>query len=58
MRTFIKILAGLAILATAVIYRTDVFGAIVQRPAVASSGSSYPTDYNNKESRDDKPRSF
>ena len=36
MRTFIEILAGLAILANAVIYGTDVFGAIVQRPAVAA----------------------
>ena len=36
MRTLIEILAGLAILANAVIYGTDVFGAIVLRPAVAS----------------------
>jgi hypothetical protein len=36
MRTLIEILAGLAILANAVIYGTDVFGAIVQRPAIAS----------------------
>jgi Domain of unknown function (DUF1772) len=36
MRTLIEILAGLAILANAVIYGTDVFGAIVQRPAVAA----------------------
>jgi hypothetical protein len=36
MRTLIDILAGLAILANAVIYGTDVFGAIVQRPAIAS----------------------
>ena len=35
MRTLIEILAGLAILANAVIYGTDVFGAIVQRPAIA-----------------------
>jgi hypothetical protein len=32
MRTLIEVLAGLAILANAVIYGTDVFGAIVQRP--------------------------
>jgi hypothetical protein len=36
MRMLIEILAGLAILANAVIYGTDVFGAIVQRPAVAA----------------------
>ena len=36
MRTLIEILAGLAILANAVIYGTDVFGAIVQRPAMAA----------------------
>ena len=35
MRTLIDILAGLAILANAVIYGTDVFGAIVLRPAIA-----------------------
>ncbi|MFZ0380095.1 MAG: hypothetical protein WCD11_06690 [Solirubrobacteraceae bacterium] len=36
MRTLIEILAGLAILANAVIYGTDVFGAIVLRPAIAA----------------------
>ena len=36
MPTLIEILAGLAILANAVIYGTDVFGAIVQRPAIAA----------------------
>jgi hypothetical protein len=36
MRTLLEILAGLAILANAVIYGTDVFGAIVLRPAVAA----------------------
>jgi hypothetical protein len=36
MRTLIEILAGLAILASAVIYGTDVFGAIILRPAVAA----------------------
>jgi Domain of unknown function (DUF1772) len=36
MRTLIQILAGLAILANAVIYGTDVFGAIVLRPAIAA----------------------
>jgi hypothetical protein len=36
MRTVIEILAGLAILANGVIYGTDVFGAIVVRPAVAA----------------------
>jgi hypothetical protein len=36
MRTAIEIVAGLAILANAVIYGTDVFGAIVQRPAIAA----------------------
>jgi hypothetical protein len=36
MRTLIEILAGLAILSNAVIYGTDVFGAIVQRPAIAA----------------------
>jgi hypothetical protein len=35
MRTLIEILASLAILANAVIYGTDVFGAIVLRPAIA-----------------------
>jgi hypothetical protein len=35
-RTLIEIIAGLAILATALIYGTDVFGAIVQRPAIAA----------------------
>jgi hypothetical protein len=33
MHTLIEILAGLAILATAVIYGTDVFGAIAGAPA-------------------------
>ena len=36
MRTLIETLAGLAILANAVIYGTDVFGAIVLRPAIAA----------------------
>jgi hypothetical protein len=36
MHTLIEALAGLAILANAVIYGTDVFGAIVLRPAVAA----------------------
>jgi hypothetical protein len=36
MRTLIEALAGLAILANAVVYGTDVFGAIVLRPAVAA----------------------
>jgi hypothetical protein len=36
MRTLIDILAGLAILANAVIYGTDVFGAIILRPAIAA----------------------
>jgi hypothetical protein len=36
MRTVIEVLAGLAILANAVIYGTDVFGAIVLRPAIAA----------------------
>ena len=36
MRTVIDVLAGLAILANAVIYGTDVFGAIVLRPAIAA----------------------
>ncbi|HUA50053.1 MAG TPA: hypothetical protein VMA77_32780 [Solirubrobacteraceae bacterium] len=36
MRTLIEILAGLAILANAVIYGTDVFGAIILRPANAA----------------------
>ena len=36
MRTLIEVLAGLAILANAVIYGTDVFGAIVMRPAIAA----------------------
>jgi hypothetical protein len=36
MRTLIEIIAVLAILATAVIYGTDVFGAIIQRPALAA----------------------
>jgi Domain of unknown function (DUF1772) len=36
MRTLIEILASLAILANAVIYGTDIFGAIVLRPAIAA----------------------
>jgi len=36
MRTLIETIAGLAILANAVIYGTDVFGAIIQRPAIAA----------------------
>jgi hypothetical protein len=36
MRALIDILAGLAILASAVIYGTDVFGAIILRPAIAA----------------------
>jgi Domain of unknown function (DUF1772) len=36
MRTLIEILAGFAILANAVIYGTDVFGAIILRPAIAA----------------------
>ena len=36
MPTVIEILAGLAILANGVIYGTDVFGAIVLRPAIAA----------------------
>lgn len=36
MRTLIEILTSLAILANAVIYGTDVFGAIVLRPAIAA----------------------
>jgi Domain of unknown function (DUF1772) len=36
MRTLIEVMAGLAILANGVIYGTDVFGAIVQRPAIAA----------------------
>ena len=36
MGTLIEILASLAILANAVIYGTDVFGAIVLRPAIAA----------------------
>jgi hypothetical protein len=36
MHTLIEVLAGLAILANAVVYGTDVFGAIVLRPAIAA----------------------
>jgi hypothetical protein len=36
MRTLIEVLAGLTILANGVIYGTDVFGAIVLRPAIAA----------------------
>jgi hypothetical protein len=36
MRTLIEILAGVAIAANAVIYGSDVFGAIVLRPAIAA----------------------
>ena len=36
MRTLIEVLAGLAILANAIVYGTDVFGAIVLRPAIAA----------------------
>jgi len=38
MRTLVETLASLAILANAVIYGTDVFGAIVLRPAIAAVG--------------------
>jgi hypothetical protein len=34
--TLVEVLAGLAILANAVVYGTDVFGAIVLRPAIAA----------------------
>ncbi|MEZ0291054.1 MAG: hypothetical protein ACAH82_00865 [Solirubrobacteraceae bacterium] len=36
MRTLIEVLAGIAILSNGVIYGTDVFGAIVLRPAIAA----------------------
>ena len=36
MRTLIDVLAGVAILANAVLYGTDVFGAIILRPAIAA----------------------
>jgi hypothetical protein len=36
MRTLIEIFAALAILTNAVVYGTDVFGAIVLRPAIAA----------------------
>jgi Domain of unknown function (DUF1772) len=36
MRALIEVLAGIAILANAVVYGTDVFGAIVLRPAIAA----------------------
>src|SRR4051794_27541529 len=36
MGTLVEVLAGLAILANAVVYGTDVFGAIVLRPAIAA----------------------
>ena len=36
MRTLIEVLAGIAVLTNAVIYGTDVFGAIVLRPAIAA----------------------
>lgn len=36
MRTLIEILASFAILANGVIYGTDVFGAIILRPAIAA----------------------
>ncbi|MBV9351952.1 MAG: hypothetical protein JOZ23_10520 [Mycobacterium sp.] len=36
MHALIEILTGLAILANAVVYGTDVFGAIVLRPAIAA----------------------
>ena len=36
MHTLVEVLAGLAILANAVVYGTDVFGAIVLRPAIAA----------------------
>jgi hypothetical protein len=36
MDTLVELLAGLAVLANAVVYGTDVFGAIVLRPAVAA----------------------
>ena len=38
MRTLTEILAGLAILVNAVICGTDVFGAIILRPAIAAAG--------------------
>jgi hypothetical protein len=43
MRTLIEVLAGLAILANAVIYGTDVFGAIVLRRAIAAVDDRTPT---------------
>jgi hypothetical protein len=36
MRTLIEVLTGIAILTNAVIYGTDIFGAIVLRPAIAA----------------------
>jgi hypothetical protein len=36
MRTLVEVLAGIAILTNAVIYGTDVFGAIILRPAIAA----------------------
>ena len=46
--TLIEILAGLAILANAVSYGTDVFGAIVLRPAIAGWTESYSHDTQGK----------
>ena len=43
MPTVIDILAGLAILANGVIYGTDVFGAIVLRPAIAGRRTIAPS---------------
>ena len=36
MRTLIEVLASFAILANGVIHGTDVFGAIIRRPAIAA----------------------
>jgi hypothetical protein len=44
MRILIEFLAGLAIATNAVVYGTDVFGAIVLRPAVAAVADRVPDD--------------
>lgn len=51
MRTLIEILAGLAILANAVIYGTDVFGAIVLRVAIATLVSCRPAGLGHRPAR-------
>ena len=56
MRTLVEILASLAILANAVIYGTDVFGAIVLRPAIAAVDDRTLTQLLARRAADPRPR--